>query len=45
MMKIAIKLSQRSFIEDDIRRFNQLSGDQGVSRDAGRTGRLMVQGY
>ena len=45
-MKIGDRISwQRTFTEDDVRQFNQMSGDQGVHHVApDQQGRLMVHG-
>jgi 3-hydroxybutyryl-CoA dehydratase len=45
-MKIGDRISwQRTFTEDDVRRFNQMSGDQGIHHVApDQQGRLMVHG-
>jgi 3-hydroxybutyryl-CoA dehydratase len=45
-MKIGDRISwQRTFTEDDVRQFNQMSGDQGIHHVApDQQGRLMVHG-
>ena len=45
-MKIGDRIIwQRTFTEDDVRRFNQMSGDQGIHHVApDQQGRLMVHG-